>query len=43
MKDRNKQEDGYIHELKNKQYCLLVKKILAGMIDLGELEQCFDI
>jgi regulator of replication initiation timing len=37
MKQRNKEEDQYITELKYKQYSLLVKKILGSMIELGDL------
>jgi hypothetical protein len=43
MKERNREEDQYITELKNKQYCLLIKKILSSIIDLGMLEHCDDI
>ncbi len=43
MKQRNKEEDQYITELKYKQYSLLVKKILGSMIELGDLQGCMEL
>lgn len=43
MKQKNKEEDQFIAELKNKQYCLMIKKILTNVIDLEELDGCMNL
>ena len=42
MKQANKQEDIYLNELKSKQYCMLIKKILINDEKNIDLMNCDD-
>lgn len=33
MKQANKEEDQYLSLLKNKQYCILLKKLITDLMD----------
>jgi hypothetical protein len=38
MRQASSEEDHYLNELKNRQYCILLKKLLSGVVETDDLE-----